>query len=119
MTQERRQHDPHIAEIISTLNKHSESIEQNQQDVKKLLENTERLNTALNTHVEEEAKHWLIVKRLEKSFEGLLSLMHDLAGLSRLGARLGRVGKWFAGVGGFAAMFYFVWDWMVDHIGKS
>jgi len=116
---DRRQQDPHLAEIINTLNKHSESIEQNKQDVKKLVENTERLHTALSTHVREEAKYWLIVERLEESLEGLLSLMHDLAGLGRLGSRLGRAGKWFAGIGGFAAMFYFVWDWMVDHIGKN
>jgi len=130
---DRRQHDPHLAEIINTLNKHSESIEKNAEDVKELISEvreiksiTESNKDSLVTHVGEEAKYWLIVEkmketvdRLEKSLEGLVSIMNDLAGLGRLGSRAGKVGKWFAGIGGFAAMFYFVWDWMVDHIGKN
>ncbi len=115
----RRQQDPHLAEIINTLNKHSESIEQNKQGIQRVVENTDRLREALSTHVHEEAKYWKIVERLEGSLDGLMSLMNDLAGLGRLGSRVGRVGKWFAGIGGFAAMFYFVWDWLVDHIGKN
>ena len=130
---DRRQHDPHLAEIINTLNKHSESIEKNAEDVKELIAEvreiksiTESNKDSLVTHVGEEAKYWKIVERmketvdrLEKSLEGLVSIMNDLAGLGRLGSRAGKVGKWFAGIGGFAAMFYFVWDWLVDHIGKN
>ena len=42
----RRQQDPHLAEIINTLNKHSESIEQNKQGIQRVVENTDRLHEA-------------------------------------------------------------------------
>ena len=137
---DRRQHDPIIQELLVEIKnlkldiqEHAYVIKNNRADLDGLSEATgqiqdsnKELRGELKTHVGQEAVYWKIVEdmkvtvdRLEHSLEGLIALMNDLAGLGRLGSRIGRIGKWFAGIGGFAAMFYFVWDWMVDHIGKN
>jgi len=130
---DRRQHDPIIQELLVEIKnlkldiqEHAHVIKNNRTDLDGLSDATKGIRGELKTHVGQEAVYWKIVEdmkvtvdRLEHSLEGLVALMNDLAGLGRLGSRIGRIGKWFAGIGGFAAMFYFVWDWMVDHIGKN
>ncbi len=130
---DRRQHDPIIQELLVEIKnlkldiqEHAYVIKNNRTDLDGLSDATKGIRGELKTHVGQEAVYWKIVEdmkvtvdRLEHSLEGLVALMNDLAGLGRLGSRIGRIGKWFAGIGGFAAMFYFVWDWMVDHIGKN
>jgi len=130
---DRRQHDPIIQELLVEIKnlkldiqEHAYVIKNNRTDLDGLSDATKGIRGELKTHVGQEAVYWKIVEdmkvtvdRLEHSLEGLAALMNDLAGLGRLGSRIGRIGKWFAGIGGFAAMFYFVWDWMVDHIGKN
>jgi hypothetical protein len=133
MMNDRRQHDPIIQELLVEIKnlkldiqEHAYVIKNNRTDLDGLSDATKGIRGELKTHVGQEAVYWKIVEdmkvtvdRLEHSLEGLVALMNDLAGLGRLGSRIGRIGKWFAGIGGFAAMFYFVWDWMVDHIGKN
>ena len=133
MMNDRRQHDPIIQELLVEIKnlkldiqEHAYVIKNNRTDLDGLSDATKGIRGELKTHVGQEAVYWKIVEdmkvtvdRLEHSLEGLIVLMNDLAGLGRLGSRVGRVGKWFAGIGGFAAMFYFVWDWMVHHIGKN
>jgi len=130
---DRRQHDPIIQELLVEIKnlkldiqEHAHVIKNNRTDLDGLSDATKGIRGELKTHVGQEAVYWKIVEdmkvtvdRLEHSLEGLVALMNDLAGLGRLGSRIGRIGKWFAGIGGFAAMFYFVWDWLVDHIGKN
>ena len=133
MSDNRRHYDPIIQELLEEIKnlkldiqEHAHVIKNNRTDLDGLSDATKGIRRELKTHVGQEAVYWKIVEdmkvtvdRLEHSLEGLVALMNDLAGLGRLGSRIGRIGKWFAGIGGFAAMFYFVWDWLVDHIGKN